>query len=340
MRAITQTEVGGPETLRWTEVPDPSVGPGEVLLDVVATAVNRADLLQREGRYPPPPGASAYPGLECAGVVRAVGDEVSRWRVGDEACALLAGGGYAEQVAVPAEQLLPIPRGVDLVTAAGLPEVACTVWSNLVMTADLRPGETVLVHGGSSGIGTMATQVARALGARVAVTASTRAKLDACADLGADVLIDYTQDDFVDATREATRGRGADVVLDVVGGPYLGRNIAVLATGGRLVVIGLQGGRRGDLDLGMLLAKRAHVIGTTLRARPVADKAAIVAAVRNDLWPMIEDGRVRPVVHATLPIDRVAEAHRVVESSAHIGKVLLTVREARAAVAYGTRARR
>lgn len=326
MRAITQTDVGGPDTLRWTEVPDPSVGPGDVLLDIVATAVNRADLLQREGRYPPPPGAPGYLGLECSGVVRAVGDQVSGWRVGDEACALLAGGGYAEQVAVPSGQLLPVPHGVDVVTAAGLPEVACTVWSNLVMTADLREGETLLVHGGSSGIGTMAVQVARALGAHVAVTASTREKLDACADLGAEVLIDYTEDDFVDAVREATKGRGADVVLDVVGGPYLSRNVSSLATGGRLVVIGLQGGRRGDLDLGMLLAKRARVVGTTLRARPPADKAAIVAAVRSELWPMVEDGRVRPVVHATLPISDVAEAHRIVESSAHIGKVLLAVR--------------
>ncbi len=326
MRAITQTDVGGPDTLRWTEVPDPSVGPGDVLLDIVATAVNRADLLQREGRYPPPPGAPGYLGLECSGVVRAVGDQVSGWRVGDEACALLAGGGYAEQVAVPSGQLLPVPHGVDVVTAAGLPEVACTVWSNLVMTADLREGETLLVHGGSSGIGTMAVQVARALGAHVAVTASTREKLDACADLGAEVLIDYTEDDFVDAVREATKGRGADVVLDVVGGPYLSRNMSALATGGRLVVIGLQGGRRGDLDLGMLLAKRARVVGTTLRARPPADKAAIVAAVRSELWPMVEDGRVRPVVHATLPISDVAEAHRIVESSAHIGKVLLAVR--------------
>ncbi len=326
MRAITQTDVGGPDTLRWTEVPDASVGPGDVLLDIVATAVNRADLLQREGRYPPPPGAPGYLGLECSGVVRAVGDQVSGWRVGDEACALLAGGGYAEQVAVPSGQLLPLPQGVDVVTAAGLPEVACTVWSNLVMTADLREGETLLVHGGSSGIGTMAVQVARALGAHVAVTASTREKLDACADLGAEVLIDYTEDDFVDAVREATKGRGADVVLDVVGGPYLSRNVSALATGGRLVVIGLQGGRRGDLDLGMLLAKRARVVGTTLRARPPADKAAIVAAVRSELWPMVEDGRVRPVVHATLPISDVAEAHRIVESSAHIGKVLLAVR--------------
>lgn len=326
MRAITQTHVGGPETLRWTEVPNPSVGAGEVLLDVVATAVNRADLLQREGRYPPPPGAPAYPGLECAGVVRAVGDGGSEWKVGNEVCALLTGGGYAEQVAVPAEQLLPVPPGVDLVTAAGLPEAACTVWSNLVMTAGLHAGETLLVHGGSSGIGTMAIQVARALGARVAVTASTRAKLAACADLGADVLIDYTADDFVDAVREATGGRGADVVLDVVGGPYLGRNVSVLATGGRLVVIGLQGGRRGDLDLGMLLAKRARVIGTTLRARPLPDKAAVVAEVRTNLWPMIEDGRVHPVVHTTLPIAEVAEAHRLVESSVHIGKVLLAVR--------------
>lgn len=325
MHAVTQVEPGGPETLRWSEVPDPEARPGEVVLEVTATAVNRADVLQREGRYPPPPGASPYLGLECAGIVSVVGEGVADWAVGDRACALLAGGGYAQRVAVPAVQLLPVPRGVGLATAAGLPEVACTVWSTLVMTAGLASGETVLVHGGSSGIGTMAIQVATALGARVAVTASTPEKLDACAALGADLLIDYTTDDFVARVREETGGRGADVVLDVVGGPYLGRNAAALAPGGRLVVIGMQGGRRGELDLGLLLAKRASVIGTTLRSRPVDEKAAIVAAVRTHVWPMIEDGRVRPVVHTSLPIEDVAEAHRLVESSAHIGKVLLSV---------------
>jgi putative PIG3 family NAD(P)H quinone oxidoreductase len=326
VRAITQTESGGPETLRLADVPDPVAGPGEVVLDVAATAVNRADILQRQGSYPPPPGASTYLGLECSGTVRAVGPDVSGWSVGDEACALLAGGGYAEQVAVPAGQLLPLPGGVDRITAAGLPEVACTVWSNLVMTAGLGAGQTLLVHGGSSGIGTMAIQVASARGARVAVTARSQEKLDVCADLGADILVDYTAQDFVAAVRDATDGRGVDVVLDVVGGPYLARNIAVLATGGRLVVIGMQGGRTAELDLGVLLAKRASVTGTTLRGRPVGQKAEIVEQVRRHLWPMVADGRVRPVVHATFPIEQAGTAHQLVEDSSHIGKVLLTMR--------------
>jgi putative PIG3 family NAD(P)H quinone oxidoreductase len=325
VRAITQTESGGPETLRWTDVPDPVAGRGEVVLDVAATAVNRADILQRQGLYPPPAGAPAYLGLECSGTVRAVGPDVDGWSVGDEACALLAGGGYAEQVAVPAGQLLPLPGGIDLITAGGLPEVACTVWSNLVMTAGLGAGQTLLVHGGSSGIGTMAIQVASALGARVAVTARSREKLDVCADLGADILVDYTAQDFVAAVRDASDGRGADVVLDVVGGPYLARNLAVLANGGRLVVIGMQGGRTAELDLGVLLAKRASVTGTTLRGRPVGQKATIVEQVRGHLWPMVADGRVRPVVHATFPIEQAGQAHRVVEDSSHIGKVLLTM---------------
>lgn len=325
MRAITQATSGGPDTLRWTDVPDPVAAPGEVVLDVVATAVNRADILQRQGLYPPPAGAPEYLGLECSGTVRTVGADVDGWREGDQACALLAGGGYAEQVAVPSGQLLPLPDGVDLVTAAGLPEVACTVWSNLVMTAGLAAGETLLVHGGSSGIGTMAIQVATSLGARVAVTARSRAKLDVCADLGADILVDYTVDDFVASVRAATDGRGADVVLDVVGGPYLARNVAVLATAGRLVVIGMQGGRTAELDLGVLLAKRATVAGTTLRGRPAAQKAEIVEQVRRNVWPMVSDGRVVPVVHATFPIEQVGTAHQVVEQSSHIGKVLLTM---------------
>lgn len=311
--------------MEWTQVPDPVAGPGEVVLDVAATSVNRADVLQRQGRYPTPPGASVYMGLECSGTVRSVGDGVSRWRVGDEACALLAGGGYAEQVAVPVETLLPVPAGVDLVTAGGLPEVACTVWSNLVMTAGLREGQTVLLHGGSSGIGTMAIQVARALGARVAVTAGSSAKLDACRGLGAQITINYSEDDFVQVLRDETDGRGADVILDLVGGPYLTRNIAALAADGRLVIIGMQGGTRAEIDLGMLLAKRAGVIGTTLRGRPLHQKAEIVGEVREKLWPMVEDGRVRPVVHAVLPIEQAGAAHSLMESSAHIGKIGLQV---------------
>lgn len=326
MYAIQQAAPGGPETLTWAVVPDPEPGPDDVVLDVAATAVNRADVLQREGRYPPPAGAAPYPGLECSGTVRARGEAVTAWQVGDQACALLAGGGYAEQVAVPAGQLLSIPEGVDLVTAGALPEVVCTVWSNLVMTAGLHGGQTLLVHGGSSGIGTMAIQIASALGARVAVTAGSAEKLQRCQDLGAQIAINYRESDFVGALREQTDGRGADVVLDLVGGPYLARNVAALATGGRLVVIGLQGGQRGALDLGSLMAKRGSIIGTTLRARPVSEKAAIVAEVREHVWPMIAAGRVRPIVDRVLPIRDVAAAHRLLESSTHVGKIVLAVR--------------
>ena len=323
MYAVTVTEPGGPEALVWAEVADPRAAAGEVLLDVAATAVNRADVLQRQGRYPPPPGAPPYPGLECAGTVAALGEGVVGWEVGQQACALLAGGGYAQKVAVPASQLLPVPAGVDLVTAATLPEAACTVWSNLVMEAGLTAGQVLLVHGGASGIGTMAIQVGRALGARVAVTAGSQRKLRRCAELGAEVLVSYREDDFVTVVRERTGG--ADVVLDVVGGPYLGRNLDVLAPDGTLVVIGLQGGTRAELDLGRLLAKRARVVGTTLRARPVEQKARIVAEVVTHVWPMLERGLVRPVVDRVLPLPEVSQAHRALEAGEHVGKIALVV---------------
>jgi putative PIG3 family NAD(P)H quinone oxidoreductase len=321
MRAITIAEPGGPEVLTWTEVPDPVPGAGEVLIDVAASAVNRADLLQRQGHYDPPPGASRYPGLECSGRIAAIGSGVGGWAVGDEVCALLAGGAYAEKVVAPAGQLLPVPKGVDLVTAAALPEVACTVWSNVFQIAHLRPGETLLVHGGSSGIGTMAIQLGKAVGARVAVTAGSAAKLAACRDLGADVLIDYHQRDFV----EELAPYGADVVLDLVGAKYLARNVDALAVNGRLVVIGMQGGVKGELNLGKLMAKRGAVIATGLRARPLEEKATIVAAVREHVWPLIEAGTVRPVVDRALPMPEAAEAHRLMEGSTHIGKILLQV---------------
>lgn len=324
MRAVVITAPGGPEVLAWRDVPDPVCGPDEVVLDVAASAVNRADIAQRQGHYPPPPGAPAWPGLECSGTIRAVGPNVSGWRVGDEVCALLAGGGYAEQVAVPATQLLPVPAGVDLVTSAALPEVLCTVWSNLVMTAALRAGEVLLVHGGASGIGTAAIQVGVALGATVAVTAGAAAKLARCTELGASITVNYRDADFVDAVRAATGGRGADVVLDIIGAKYLSRNVDVLAPDGRLVVIGLQGGRLAELDLSALMAKRASITGTTLRARPAAQKAKIVAAVRQHAWPLIESGAVIPVVDRTLPMQQAAEAHRVVEAGEHVGKVVLT----------------
>ncbi|GGM29518.1 NAD(P)H quinone oxidoreductase [Micromonospora sonchi] len=324
MRAITIPEPGGPEVLSWSEVPDPEPGPSEVLVDVRATAVNRADLLQRQGHYPPPPGASAYPGLECSGVVSATGPEVTDWRVGDQVCALLTGGGYAERVAVPAGQLLPVPSGVDLVDAAALPEVACTVWSNVVQLAGLAAGETLLVHGGGSGIGTFAIQLGTALGATVVVTARS-VKHDRLRALGADHLIDYREQDFVEEIRKVTDGRGADVVLDIMGASYLGRNVAALAPDGRLVVIGMQGGRKGELDLGALLAKRGTVAATALRSRPLDQKAAIVQGVRDQVWPLIEAARIRPVIDRRLPITEAPAAHRLVESNDHIGKVLLTL---------------
>ncbi|NUT24110.1 MAG: NAD(P)H-quinone oxidoreductase [Hamadaea sp.] len=292
--------------LVWREVPDPEPGPGEVLVKVAATAVNRADLLQVQGLYPPPPGAPAYLGLECSGTLAG----------GTEVCALLAGGGYAEFVAVPEGQILPKPRGLSLIEAATLPEVACTVWSNLTMVGRLAPGETVLIHGGGSGIGTFAIQYAKALGARVIATAR-REKHEKLRELGADELLDYREDDFSRVQ--------ADVVLDIIGGAYLGKNVTALTTGGRLVIIGLQGGRRAELDLGALVSKRLTVAGTTLRSRPVVEKAAIVSAVRREVWPMLEDGRIRPVVDMTFPVEEAAKAHERVAANAHLGKVVLAV---------------
>jgi putative PIG3 family NAD(P)H quinone oxidoreductase len=325
MRAITVDEPGGPDAMVLAEVADPRPGPGEVLLAVVAAGVNRADTLQRQGHYPPPPGASPYLGMECSGRVTALGDGVTGWSVGDEVCALLAGGGYAEQVAVPVEQLLPVPAGVGLVEAAALPEVTCTVWANVFMAAGLRPDEVLLAHGGSSGIGTMAIQLGRALGARVAVTAGSADKLEACRALGADILVNYKEQDFVEAVRQETGAAGADVVLDLIGAKYLARNIAVLARNGRLVVIGLQGGTTAELDLGAMLAKRVALFAASLRGRPLEEKAAIVRGVRDHVWPLLASGAVHPVVHATYPLADAAEAHRVMAASTHIGKLLLVV---------------
>jgi putative PIG3 family NAD(P)H quinone oxidoreductase len=323
---VTVPEPGGPEVLTWAEAPDPVCGPGEVIVDVAATAVNRADLLQRQGFYPPPPGASEILGLECSGVISEVGADVTGWSVGDEVCGLLSGGGYAERVAVPAGQLLPRPAGVELATAAALPEVTCTVWSNVFLLAGLRKGENFLVHGGSSGIGTMAIQLAARAGARVFTTAGTEAKLAVCRELGADVGINYREEDFVERVAEETGGAGVDVVLDNMGAQYLARNVDALATGGRLVSIGMQGGTKAELDLGKLMRKRGSVHATTLRSRPATgrgSKAEIVAAVRHDVWPDVERGVIRPIVDRRLPMSRAAEAHAVVEASEHIGKVLL-----------------
>ena len=324
MKAITIPQPGDADALVLDEVPDPQPAAGEVRVRVAAAGVNRADVMQRMGHYPPPPGAPEYPGLEVSGTVDALGDGVEGWSVGDEVCALLSGGGYAELVCVPAGQLLPVPAGVSLEDAAALPEVVSTVWSNVFMTANLLPGQTLLVHGGSSGIGTMAIQLAREVGAHVAVTAGTAEKLEACRELGAEVLVNYREEDFVERVRAATGGAGADVVLDNMGAKYLARNVDVLAPNGRLVVIGLQGGRTAELDLGKLLAKRAAVIATSLRARPAGEKATIVAAVREHVWPLVEAGRVRPVVHGRYPLADAAAAHRELESSGHVGKILLT----------------
>lgn len=325
MKAIQITEPGGPEVLAWTDAPDPVPGVGEVLIEVAASAVNRADLLQRAGFYPPPAGASEIPGLECSGRIAALGDGVSDWNVGDEVCALLAGGGYAERVAVPAGQVLPVPKGVDLVTAAGLPEAVCTVWSNVFMGAALQPRETLLVHGGTGGIGTAAIQLAKALGARVVATAGSPEKVARCRDLGADAAINYRTEDFVDRLGEITAGHGADVILDNMGASYLSRNVEALAVNGRLVIIGFQGGVRGELDLGRLMAKRAAILSTGLRARPVAEKSAIVASVREHVWPLTESGTLTVVADQRFPMSEAAAAHRLVESSGHVGKVLLVV---------------
>jgi len=323
MHAVVITEPGEPEVLRWLEVPDPVPGPGEVVIDVAASGVNRADLMQRQGLYPPPPGAPPYPGLECAGRIRSVGDGVADWRPGDEVCALLAGGGYAEQVVVPAGQVLPLPPKVGVTAAASFPETACTVYSNVFQLAALQAGETLLVHGGSSGIGTMAIQLGKAFGARVACTAGSARKLARCRELGADIAINYREEDFVTALHDATGGAGADVILDLMGASYLARNLAALATDGRLVIIGRQGGSQAELDLGVLQGKRASVHATTLRARPAEQKAAVVAAVRDHVWPLIGAGQVQPVIDRELPMTQAPAAHRAMAASEHIGKIVL-----------------
>lgn len=323
MHAIVVTQPGDPEVLSWQEVPDPVPGPGEIVVDVAAAAVNRADLLQRQGLYPPPPGAPEWLGLECSGTVAELGAGVTSLAVGDEVCCLLSGGGYAERVALPAGQAMPIPAGVDLVTAAGLPEVACTVWSNLVMTAHLQRGEWLLIHGGGSGIGTMAIQVARALGARVAVTAGSAQKLAACEALGAEVLINYREQDFVEVIAAETGGRGVDVILDNMAAKYLERNISSLAAGGRLVIIGMQGGVTGEIDLGSLLRRNGTVHATTLRGRTPEQKAEICAQVERHVWPWIAAGIVKPVVDRVMPLTDAADAHRALEAGGVTGKIIL-----------------
>jgi len=325
MRAVVVIESGGPEVLEVRDVPDPEPKRGEVIVRVAATAVNRADLLQRQGNYPPPHGAPPYLGLECSGTIAALGEGVAGRTVGEQVCALLAGGGYAELVAVPVGQLMPVPIGVPLVDAAALPETACTVWSMVFGAGRLEPGESLLVHGGTSGIGTMAIQLAHQRGSRVFATAGTPRKVEFCRELGADVGINYRDEVFDDRVLNETAGHGVDVVLDNMGALYLPRNVRALAVDGRLVVLGLQGGRKGELDLGALLAKRATVLAAGLRARPVQQKAQIAAETVHAVWPLLESGAVRPIIDRVLTIDDATEAHRLVESSEHIGKVLLRI---------------
>ena len=324
MKAVVIRQFGGPEQLELVELPSPPLTAGAVRIDVVATAVNRADLLQRQGFYPPPPGASDILGLECAGVVSEVSAEVTTVAVGDNVCALLSGGGYAQEVIVPAGQVMPTPPGIDLVRAAAFPEVACTVWSNLTDVARLQPDEWVLIHGGAGGIGTFAIQYAKAIGARVATTAGSPEKLDLCRELGADVAINYREQDFAEVLRE--RGIRANVILDNMGAKYLTANISSLAADGRLVVIGLQGGVKGELNLGSLISLRGSINATSLRSRNDAAKARICRGVVSDMWPMIGSGLIRPVIDDTVELTQVSQAHTRMQDSLHQGKILMTLR--------------
>lgn len=325
MRAVVCEGAGGIDVLKIGEIEDPTPAVDEVVIDVVAAGVNRADLLQRQGFYPPPPGAPGTIGLEVSGRIAAVGAEVEGWSVGDECCALLAGGGYAEKVVVPAPQVMPVPEGVDLASAAALPEVVATVWSNVFMTAHLKEGETLLVHGGSSGIGTMAIQLGVAHGARVLCTVGSKDKMDFCTRLGADVAINYKEAEWASVVNEATAKAGVDVILDIMGAKYLQDNVRSLGYDGRLVVIGMQGGTKGELDLGRLISRRGSITGTGLRVRSVVEKGQILAEVVGHVWPLVTAKKVRPVVHRTYPLEAVAQAHEALERSNHIGKILLTL---------------
>ena len=327
MKAIVTTGAGGPEVLTLSEAPAPIPGPGEVLIDVIAAGINRADVQQRRGFYPPPPGTSEILGLEVSGRIAGFGSNVTKpFSLGEKVVALLTGGGYAGQVAVPAGQVLTLPQGIDVISAAGLPEVAATVHSNLFMTAQLQAGETLLVHGGAGGIGAMAIQLAKAAGARVIATAGSDEKVAMLTGyLGVDMAVNYRTHDFVEAVKDFTAGQGANVILDVVGAKYLARNVESLATYGRLVVIGLQGGATAELNLGALLTKRAAIIGTTLRARPVEEKTVIMQGVYDNVWPLVASGAVKPMVDKTFPLAQVAAAHEYFDSGQHVGKVLLTL---------------
>lgn len=325
MKAILIDGAGGPEVLKLKEVDDPKAGEGEVVIKIVAAALNRADLMQRQGKYPPPPGASLIPGLECSGTIESVGHGVTQWKVGDEVCALLGGGGYAEKVNVPAVQVFPIPKGIKLVDAAGIPEVACTVWSTIFMTSHLTEGESLLIHGGGSGIGTMAIQLAKSKGVKVLVTAGSEEKLKKCLELGADVGINYKQEDFVERAKAETNGKGVDVILDIMGGSYLPRNIKALAMDGRLFLIAAQGGKTGELDIVAIMSRRLTVTGAGLRARTTEKKGEIVQDVLKNVWPEIEAGKVKVMVDNVIPLAEASKAHEILEASTHFGKVILTV---------------
>jgi putative PIG3 family NAD(P)H quinone oxidoreductase len=323
MQAVVITHPGGPEVLRLEEVPDPVPGPGEVLVEVASAGLNRADIMQRQGHYPPPPGAPPYPGMECSGRIIELGPEVTGWQVGDEVCALLAGGAYAEKVAVPQGQLLPVPERVSLVDAAALPEATCTIQGTVYQMGRLAPGDTFLVHGGAGGIGTFAIQIAKAEGCTVACTSGSPEKLARCRELGADLAVSYRDEDFTDSVLDFTGGQGADVILDIMGASYLAPNLDTLATWGRLVVIATRGGNRGEVDLGLMMQKRASIVAATLRTRTAKEKAEVVAATRAHIWPLISSGKVVPVVHAVLPMAEAAEAHRLLDDGSHVGKILL-----------------
>jgi putative PIG3 family NAD(P)H quinone oxidoreductase len=325
MTAVEIVRPGGPEVLVRVTRPTPSPADGEVLIKVAAAGVNRPDVMQRQGSYPPPPGASDIPGLEVAGTIVALGSGVARWKVGDDVCALLAGGGYAEYTAAPEPQCLPVPHGLDFVAAAALPETCFTVWTNVFERGRLAAGETILVHGGSSGIGTTAIQMATAFGARVLVTAGSKEKCAACERLGAERAINYRTDDFGKVVQEATGGRGVNVILDMVGGDYFPRNLEALAMDGRLVQIALLRGAKSEIPLWRVMQRRLTITGSTLRPRSIAEKGAIAAGLQRAVWPLVEQGRIRPVIHATYPLDQAAEAHRVMETSEHIGKLVLVV---------------
>ena len=325
MIAIEISRPGGPEVLTPGERPVPEPGPGEVLIRVAAAGVNRPDIMQRKGKYPPPPGASDLPGLEVAGTIEHVDRSVSEWYGGDAVCALVAGGGYAEYCVAPAPQCLPVPRGLDMVAAAAIPETFFTVWTNVFERGRLQPGESLLVHGGSSGIGTTAIQLAHALGAKVYATAGSDEKCRACEKLGAARAIDYRSEDFLEAIKRLTDGRGVDVILDIMGAAYLDRNLRALAIDGRLVEIGLMGGAETSINLEVLLRRRLTVTGSTLRPRTVEEKGAIADALRERVWPLLESGRIKPIVYRTFPLREAAEAHRLMETSEHIGKIVLTV---------------